>query len=136
MILPKATARAIQAAEAKDNRLPSPPSKLIGDRWVNVCPACLRKNPPVLQPCSTFPWSCPVCGWTAAPDPRGCCTQVHDVTPDPKDSKLASYPVTVAEIEAAKAATKPTEKQKAIAALSTATADVGAEAPAPKEVVR
>jgi hypothetical protein len=129
MILPKATARAIQAAEAKDNRLPSPPSILINGKWTNVCPRCH-------SPSTTYPWRCTVCPWTAATDPRGCCTQVHDVTPDPKDSKLASYPVTVAEIEAAKAATKPTEKQKAIASLSAATADVGAEAPAPKEVVR
>jgi hypothetical protein len=129
MILPKATARAIQAAEAKDNRLPSPPSILINGKWTNVCPRCH-------SPSTTYPWRCTVCPWTAATDPRGCCTAIHDVVPDSKDPTKASYPVTVAEIEAATAATKPTEKQKAIASLSAATADVGAEAPAPKEVVR
>lgn len=129
MILPKATAQAIQAAESKDSHLPSPPSILLNGKWTNVCPRCHAPSTP-------YPWRCTVCPWTAATDPRGCCTAIHEVVVDEKDSKLASYPVTVAEIEAAKAATKPTEKQKAIASLSAATADVGAEAPAPKEVVR
>lgn len=111
MLFSTPTAIAIQTAESADNGLPSPGSlELQPNTWTNVCPRCRA-------PALPRPWRCSKCKWIASEDPKGCCTAIHDVTPDAKDPKLADYPVDASEVDAAKA--KPvaerSEKEKALA---------------------
>jgi hypothetical protein len=59
----------IKAADAKDCKLPSPPSIFIDGVWTNICPRCRVA-------CTPPPYACKACRWEAVLDDKGCCTQV------------------------------------------------------------
>ena len=91
--LDKAAADAIAAIDIKANRLPSPGSKRRGSVHVNVCPKCDAA-------CSTYPWTCAACGWSAASEPGLCpcqrvraTTQTKDGWEYPTDADYSDSPV-------------------------------------------